>query len=351
MINIGVIGTGWARRFQLPALSHVDGIEVIAVTSGNRDNALQTAADFDIPDVCDDYTELVSLDEVDLVLVTTPPHLHKPLTLAAIANGKHVLCEKPLALNANEAEMIRKSAQQAGILGLIDHELRFNPTRQRLKGLLADGYVGDVRHVTVVYRSNEGLRHRDHTWWYQSNKGGGMLMAIGSHLVDATRWWLGEVVEVDCRLDTFIRERRDTETGRLVPVDVDDTARLTLGMESGAVVDLSLSSVTTGPPSAWFEIVGSEGWILLDESALTLTGQRDDLEEDLTVIDTARGLDGLRDSLWAPALVHQFRAIASALTSGEPSVPGAADFSDGVAVQQIIDAARQADSEKRRISF
>jgi len=174
-------------------------------------------------------------------------------------------------------------------------------------------------------------------------------MAIGSHMVDTARWWFGEVADVDCRLDTFIRDRSDLDSGRLVPVDVDDAARLTLGMESGAVVDISLSSVTTGPPTAWFEIIGSEGWMFLDESALTLTGRRGDIEEDFTTIDTARCLEGQGDQLWAPALVHQFRAISSALNSGQASVPEAAGFSDGVAVQRIIDAARHANSEGRRL--
>jgi len=167
VIKMGVVGTGWARRFLLPALAHVEGIEVTAVTSESRSNALETAAAFDIPLVCDDFAELASLDEVDLVLVATPPHLHSPATLAAITNGKHVLCEKPMALNLEEAEFMAEAADQAGVLGLIDHELRFNPSRRRLKELLVDGYVGDVRQVTAAFRSDEGLRHRDRTWWYQ----------------------------------------------------------------------------------------------------------------------------------------------------------------------------------------
>ena len=349
MAGVGIVGTGWARSFILPALAHVDGLDVVAVASGSHENAVATAEEFAIPEACEDFQQLATLADVDLVVVATPPHLHQAATLAAIANGKHVLCEKPLAMSAAEAVTMRDAARQAGVLGLIDHELRFNPGRLRAKALIENNYVGEVHHVTCVYRANHGLRDRGHSWWYDSECGGGMLMAIGSHFIDAARWLFGEIAHVSCRLDTFVTHREHPTSGAAVPVDVDDTAHLSLDMASGATVNFSLSSISPGPPNAWIEIVGSDGWLCLNESMLTLTGSRGDGTEDLTPPDPARGLDGLGDPLWAPALVHQFRRISEALDADASVVKGAADFSDGVAVQRVIDSARNADAERRTV--
>ena len=98
-VRIGLVGTGFAEKVQLPALRHVEGARVVAVASGHRASAERAAAAFDIPRVCDTFEELASLDEVDLVVVSSPPHTHAPAALAALAAGKHVLCEKPMALD------------------------------------------------------------------------------------------------------------------------------------------------------------------------------------------------------------------------------------------------------------
>lgn len=348
MVNIGIIGTGFAEKVQLPALRHVEGARVVAVASGRRESAERAARKFDIPHVCDDYRELASMPEVDLVVISSPPHTHAPAAVAAASERKHVLCEKPTALDAYEAEAMLAAVDEAGVLALVDHELRFNPNRRRVKELMEGGYVGEVRHVATAYRSDIGRRHQDHTWWYESEKGGGLLGAIGSHVVDAVRWWLGEIDDVSCRLGTFVGERRDAATGKMRKVDVDDFARFTLGTRSGAIVEASLSSVTPGPPEAWFEIVGSEGRLMLDESRLTLTGRRDGDEEDLSVPDPAGGLDGLPNPLWAPAFVHFAREIVRALEEGRRDVPGAADFGDGLATQRVLDAARRSHAEGSR---
>ena len=97
-IRIGIIGTGFAEKVQLPALRHVEGARVVAVASGHRENAERAAAAFGIPRVCEGWEELVALDDVDLVVVSSPPHTHAPAAIAALEAGRHVLCEKPMAL-------------------------------------------------------------------------------------------------------------------------------------------------------------------------------------------------------------------------------------------------------------
>jgi predicted dehydrogenase len=110
-VRIGLVGTGFAEKVQLPALRHVEGARVVAVASGHRASAERAAAAFGIPRVCDTFEELTSLDEVDLVVVSSPPHTHAPAALAALAAGKHVLCEKPMALDLGEAKRMAEAAE------------------------------------------------------------------------------------------------------------------------------------------------------------------------------------------------------------------------------------------------
>ncbi len=119
----------------------------MAVCSGRYENAQRTTTEFGIKHACKDYRELVALDDVSLVIVAAPPPLHHPATLAALDAGKHVLCEKPMAMNAREArEMTERAAARPHQLAIIDHELRFNPTRRRMKELIDEGFV--ARFIT-----------------------------------------------------------------------------------------------------------------------------------------------------------------------------------------------------------
>src|SRR6185369_6215167 len=120
VVRIGLVGTGFAEKVQLPALRHVDGARVVAVASGHRSSAERAAAGFGIPLVCDTFEELVALDEVDLVVISSPPHTHAPAALAALEAGKHVLCEKPMALDLGEAERMTAAAEASSRLALVD---------------------------------------------------------------------------------------------------------------------------------------------------------------------------------------------------------------------------------------
>ncbi len=201
-IGIGIIGTGFAERTQMPGLAHVPGARLAAVMSGHRENAERAAARFAIPRVASTFEELADSEDVDLVLVSSPPNTHRAAALAAISAGKHVICEKPMAINEAEALEMTDAAESSGLLCLIDHELRFNPSRLELKRRIDHGYVGTIRHVTVTYRSGFRAGPGRFNWWSTTEAGGGVLGAIGSHAIDALRWCVGEVEELDCRLAT-----------------------------------------------------------------------------------------------------------------------------------------------------
>src|SRR5438132_4368330 len=272
-IGIGIIGAGFARTTQIPGFKNCDGARVVAIASGHREHAEKIAREFDIEYVESDWRALVGRDDVDLVSIVTPPVKHCEMTLAALENGKAVLCEKPMAMNAVEARRMTERAGEAGVLALIDHELRFLPGRIKLRKLLNDDDIGTVRHAKLVFRSDSRADvDRPWNWWSDESQGGGALGAIGSHVIDGFRWLLGtDVSEVSCNLATHIRERKDEESGASRAVTTDDEANLLLRfaeseLTEGATGNVSLSMVEPGKAEHRLEIFGSLGGLMINEA-------------------------------------------------------------------------------------
>src|ERR1051325_4491085 len=194
-MGIGIVGAGFARTTQIPGFRDCMGAKVVAVASRHRERAAAVANEFGIEHVAADWQELVERNDVDLVSIVTPPSTHMEITLAAVDQRKAVLCEKPMALNAGEAARMVEKAKAAGVLALIDHELRFLNSRRVMHGMLQTGAVGTVRHCNYVFRSDyRGIADRAWDWWSDEAMGGGALGAIGSHVVDSFRWTLGTEV-------------------------------------------------------------------------------------------------------------------------------------------------------------
>ena len=185
-IRVGIIGTGFGAAVQLPGFQCVDGVEVVAVVSGRLDRARAVAAEHGVPHAFTDYREMLRAVPLDLVSVTAPPYLHYEMTLAAFAAGAHVLCEKPLAMNTQQAKEMFAAAERAGRVHAVDHEFRYVPARATVKRLIDEGAVGDpyfVRIADLVASRPE----RYYGWWFDRARGGGLLQAIGAHYVDALR--------------------------------------------------------------------------------------------------------------------------------------------------------------------
>ena len=269
------------------------------------------------------------------------------MTLAALDAGKAVLCEKPMAMNAGEARRMADRAREAGVLALIDHELRFLPGRVKLRKLLHRGDIGKVRHAKLTFRSDSRADvNRPWNWWSDKTQGGGALGAIGSHVVDGFRWLLGaEVSEVCCNLATHIRERKD-ESGKVREVTTDDEANLLLRfaeseLTEGATGNVSLSMVESGRPEHRLEIFGALGALMIEESGELWQAKVGDAEWQR--VETERGelAQGMRDGGWARGFTAFSSKIVEALRAGRRTVEGAATFEDGYRTQLVLDAARQ----------
>lgn len=347
IVRIGIIGAGFARTTQIPGFKNCEGARIVAIASAHRDHAEEVAREFDIPHVEDDWRSVVDRDDVDLVSIATPVVTHCEMTLAALDRGKHVLCEKPMAMNAEEARRMKERAQEAGVLALIDHELRFLPGRLKMRELLRAGDIGKTKHVKLTFRSDSRADvTRPWNWWSDIKQGGGTLGAIGSHVVDGFRWLLGaEVSEVVCNLATHVRERQDA-AGTSREVTTDDEANLLLrfadgGLSDAATGDVSMSMVEAGKPEHRLEIFGSDGALRIGERGDLLRSKVGDGEWQAVEFDRGELAPGLRDSGWARGFTAFSQQIVNALREGRTTMEGAATFEDGYRTQLVLDAARR----------
>jgi predicted dehydrogenase len=354
-VGIGIIGTGFARTTQLPGFRACEGARVVAIASGHRENAERVAREFEIEHVASDWREVVAREDVDLVSIVTPPVTHMEMTLAALAAGKAVLCEKPMAMNAVEADAMRRRAVEREALALIDHELRFLPGRLKMREMVRAGEIGQVRNAKLIFRSDSrASRDRKWDWWSERASGGGALGAIGSHAVDGFRWMLGaEVSEVFCSLATHVAERVvDERTGEMRRVTTDDEANLILKLEdtdltAGTTATISLSVVEQGQPENRLEIFGSKGGLMVEEGGELWRAQTGAGE--WARVETMSGplAPGMRDGGWSRGFTLFSRAIVEALREGHNYVEGAADFEDGYRTQLVLDAARRSNESGR----
>lgn len=351
-MKVGIIGASFARDAYLPALAHVPGAEVVAIASGRLSSAKAAADAYGVPHAYDDWQAMLAAHDLDLVCIATPTVLHAPQTLAALARGAHVLCEKPTAMNAVEAKTMLDAATAAGRLHMIDHEMRFNPNRARIAQMIAQGDLGDVRHVNIANIgsswANPASRPKG-DWWSMADQGGGRLGANGSHQVDMLRWWLGEVAWVTGAAPVVIPDRKDKTTGEAWTATADDVAWFTLEMARGTIAQVFLSGVAAHNIGNLTQVFGSKGTITLsnDDEKLWFAPAGQPFSE-ITVEDPNATLPGLNKGIWNVSVLGALREMAAAISAGRALTRGAT-FVDGLANQQVLDAVRLSGAERRWI--
>jgi len=343
-VKVAVIGTGWPNRVQIPAFQAA-GIEVIGVSGRHATKAARVARKHGIPFSTDRWQELLELP-CDLISICSPPYLHREQVTSVLAAGKHLLCEKPLALSGQEAAtMVAAAASHPGQLALVDHELRFCPARRKARELIESGALGRVLLVTARVALNARIDPTlPWSWWSAAELGGGILGAIGSHVLDGIRWLLGSVGEITIRGATLGRvypQRRDAE-GHEREVTSDDIASLTFALGEavgtmlvhGAALDDSIDMLT---------IRGSEGTLVLDRSLKLYLGKRDGILKEYVTNLPPTVPNRFRASAYAAGTVLLGEALRQTLAEGDASaLAEAATLEDGAAVQELLDAARAA---------
>ncbi len=352
-IGIGIIGTGaFARSGQIPAFQRVPGVKVLAVCNTRVDAAEATAREFSIQHVFSDYHEMLRLEGLNLVTVVTPPALHYPMVMAALEAGKHVLCEKPMAMNIDEAASMYRTAQACGVIHCIDHELRFNPTRRKIKLLIDDGYIGALRHVTVPVSAsfNATAGSRLWGWWMQRSMGGGILGANGSHYIDMLRWYFGEIRAVSGQLCTTVPLRPVPSTGEMRHVETDDLCIFLCEFELAGQGTVILSTVDVHQQGHRLEVFGEDGTLVIDSQGRLWGGRKGEPAlSDMSEPDPAAEMSGITRNLFPQSFVHFAEALVDAVRTGRPNA-FATSFYDGMKCQQVMDAVTRSWQERRWVT-
>jgi predicted dehydrogenase len=339
MARIGIIGTGWGARVQVPTLREA-GLEVVAIAGRNVERTKGVAADLGVR-AESDWRAITGAMDIDLVSIVTPPSEHREMALAALEAGKHVLLEKPTAMSVAEAvELADAAKNHPRQFTLIDHELRFLPSWRDARARIAE--LGRIRYAEVRYSSpSRGDRKREWTWWSDAAQGGGIWGAVGSHFVDALRYFGAEFETAHAMLRTVIDERPFGDEHREVTSDDFVAAQFTL--RGGGVVAMTFSVVSTGPDEASrMTIHGENGAMRFigEEVQLSMSG-RPFMTVSGGPLEKRPG--NSPGGAFGTGTLHLGHALREALDEGKrEALEPAATFDDGLMQQRVLDAAREA---------
>lgn len=358
-LAVGLIGSGFMGRSHAlawrtaPVVFDLPVEPAVAILAdATAELAEEAAARLRIARHTADWKDLVRDPEIDLIDITAPNRLHKPMAMAAIRAGKPVYCEKPLAPTASEAHSLAEAAEHAGVPTFVGFNYLRNPMAALARQIVEAGEIGEIWNFRGIhaedYMSDPG---EPWSWRFDAAGGGGALADLGSHIIAMARHIVGPITQVCGDTDTVIGERPSSRGGSPShPVEVDDEARALVRFANGARGTIEASWIATGRKMHLaFEITGSKGSILLDmermnELRLFIKGKKAGREGYLEI---PAGPDHPGYAPFCPAPGHQLgfneikaievRDIVLALSGGQPFQP---DFREAFEIQRVVDAIR-----------
>ena len=370
-IGAAVVGTGFIGVVHVEALRRL-GVQVHGVVGSSQDRAKVRSRELGLPPAYESFKAMLADPRVEVVHITSPNHLHHEHASAALRAGKHVVCEKPLAMTAAESAELLQLAEQSGRVHAVNFNLRFYPLCRHVRGLVKQGELGDIRLISGHYLQDWLLLDTDWNWRLEPELGGELraVADIGSHWMDLTTFLAGKrITSVMADLATFIKTRRQpaapVETfitdhgGKTVAREIhtEDSAMILLRYEDETRGALTVSQVSPGRKNSLvFEIDGStsaaawnserpdELWlghrgrpneILLRDPAL--------LNEDARA---ATSLPGGHAEGFADTFKALYAAVYRAVAEGKPG-EGYPTFADGHDEMLVCDAVARSSRERR----
>jgi predicted dehydrogenase len=364
-LNIGLIGSGFMGKAHtiayraLPAVFPQPVPVILELLADvDEDRAREAAGRLGFRRATGDWRELVSDPAVDVVDICSPNHLHKTMALAAIEAGKHVYCEKPLALSADDALEMAEAAERAGVTTLVGFNYARNPAISLIREIVDAGEIGEIVHFRGAHVEDYLADPATPFNWRcdRALAGSGALGDIGAHILHMARTLVGPVTEVCADLRTVIRERPlADDPGRSRRVENDDEGACLLRFGSGASGTVETSRVATGRKlGLTLEITGSRGSVVFDQERMS--------EIQLYTSDGPRGRRGFRTLLlgpdhpdygaFSPAPGHglgfndmkivEARDLVAAIVDDRPI---AADFRGAWEINRLMDAIERSSRE------
>jgi predicted dehydrogenase len=210
-IRCGIVGFGFVGPHHLDAMRRLGFVEVTAVCTQHAEQAAEKAKQFHVPKAYGDYRELLADPEIDVVDIVTPTCMHHPIALAALSSGKHVIVDKPMALNAAQAREMSLAAERAGAVAAVTFNIRYNPVVQQARFMVQSGELGSIHLLQGHYLQEWLLRDTDFSWRLDPEKCGAtaMVAEAGAHWFDLSQYLTGlRIVRVRADLATVLPVRK-----------------------------------------------------------------------------------------------------------------------------------------------
>jgi predicted dehydrogenase len=366
-IGMGLVGPGFVGAHHIDAVRRLGFVDVVAVAASSDRSARAKADALGVPKAYGSYEALAADPDVHVVHNTTPNHLHVPVIMAALTHRKHVVSDKPLALNTEDARSLVNAAREAGVVHAVTFNYRGNPLVQEAREMIRAGEIGEPHFVHGAYLQDWLLQPTDFSWRLEPEKGGksSAIGDIGSHWCDLVQHVVGQRIEaVLADLSTVIGTRfkpaknreafaRGDEQGEEFHVLSEDLATVLVRFDGGARGAVNVGQVCAGHKNGlWFEVNGrtaSVRWLQEQQNELWI-GRRDAanavLPKDPSLLhDGAQRyahLPGGHQEAWADAFCNVMRDIYGFIASGrsadEAKPPAFATFDDGYRAACVVDA-------------
>lgn len=347
--KVAIVGLNVGINGHIPAF-RVGGFEIVALGATDREKVENAAKEHKVAAAYTDYGAVLSHPGLDAVVIATPPSQHLDMALRALAAGKHVLIEKPFALNSADAATMRDKAKASGKTAMIAEAYRFAPSRAYVKELIDQGYIGRLQTLAIALflgprQRPEPTGPRLH--WRSSNQtGGGFSAGPASTFFDSVLDWFGDVASVRGKVYQAHPGARQPDGS---PADADESMAVNFELANGGWGSFTASMTTPFGQGAVFDIMGSEGTLRLTQAGLlplgtdTVSGGRfDDGPEikQLQIPDRLREKVDERSAKIEAYHAYQavVRAFAAGMSNGTSPAP---NFDDAFKLQRITDAIRE----------
>ncbi len=269
-IQVGVLGAGnWARFAHIPGWKRDPRVEVVAICDPHKERAEEFASNFKIPTASDDWHEIVSRNDIDVVDVCTPSSTHFELAWAALEAGKHVLCEKPVAFDFRETLQAAQLAESKGLKTKLGFTFRYSPGVQFAKAMIDDGFTG-MPFIFNAYEQNSQFLdplnplRQVNPYADPSKIQTSSLEGYGAPVIDISHWWVGaDYSRVVGTMRNFIPNRMVRDTGQMMRINLDDGDVYIMEYTNGAIGSIQTSFVTIGNyPGIEARLYGDKGAII-----------------------------------------------------------------------------------------
>lgn len=367
-IGIGLIGTGFMGR------SHAMAWKAAATFSGDIQPVLVSVADIDgaaaeraahqygFKRWTTHWQELIDDPEIEVISITSPNRFHAEQALAAIAAGKHVHCEKPLAPDSQTAERMYRAAEKAGVFTQVGFNYIKNRLLKLAQKMIADGELGEIVGFRGIH-AEDFMARADIPWsWRLDPSGGaGAVADLGSHILGMARFLLGPVSELFADLDTVVKARPEKPGSKVLkPVEVDDIARLIVRFARGCRGHIEANWVATGHKMALgFEVTGTKGTLSFNQERFNeLKYFRADDAGESGFMTLVAGPEHPPYGLFCPAPGHQLGfndlktiEMLEFLHSVQTGKAQGPDFKEAFEIQKLVDAAVRSSRERNWITL